>query len=80
MKKLLFLVLILVVVTAGVGYYLGWFRFSTSKDTGTGERNVEMNIDTNKMKTDAQKAKEKLSTAGEKAKESEKAKDSTEEK
>ena len=68
MKKLLFLLLVLVVVTGGLGYYLGWFRFSTSRDEDTGERNVEMKVDTDKMNTDAQKAKEKLGSAAEKAK------------
>jgi hypothetical protein len=68
MKKLLFLLLVLVVVTGGLGYYLGWFRFSTSRDEETGERNVEMKVDTDKMNTDAQKAKEKLGSAAEKAK------------
>jgi hypothetical protein len=67
-KQLLVLLLVLVVVTGGVGYYLGWFRFSTSKDTDTGERNVEMKVDTNKMKADAEKAKEKLGSATEKDK------------
>ena len=62
MRNLLVLVLLLVVAVAGVGYYLEWFTFSTSRDPETGRPAAQISIDQDKMKADAQKAKQKVTT------------------
>jgi hypothetical protein len=68
MRKLLGFVLLLVLIVGGVGWYLGWFRFSTSSNADTGNRDVHLNIDTNKIKKDAQNAKEKITGSNDKTK------------
>jgi hypothetical protein len=68
MKKVLFFLLVLVAAALGLGFYLDWFRISTSHDTDTGQQGVEVNIDTKKIKTDTKTAREKIGIPSEKAK------------
>jgi hypothetical protein len=63
MRNLLVVLLLLVVVVAGLGFYMGWFRFSTTRDPQTGQPAAQLSIDEAKMKADAQKAKQKVSAA-----------------
>jgi hypothetical protein len=67
MRKLLFFLLVLVVGTIGLGFYLDWFRISTSREAETGKRAIEVNIDTKKIKTDTETAKEKIGVPSAKA-------------
>jgi hypothetical protein len=66
MRKLLFFLLVLVAATVGLGFYLDWFRVSRSAETETGKESIELNIDTNKIKTDTRTAKEKIGISSEK--------------
>ena len=66
MRKFLGLLVILAAVFVGVGWYEGWFHFSTSGPSDTG-RSIEMNIDETKMKSDVQNAKEKVGDVAGKA-------------
>jgi hypothetical protein len=66
---LLFVLLLLVVAVAGLGFYLGWFSFSTSRDPNSGQSGADLRIDENKMKSDAKKAREKVLGATGQAKE-----------
>jgi hypothetical protein len=68
MRNLLSVLLLLVVVVAGVGYYRGWFAFSTARDPETGQPGAQLTIDQDKMKADAEKAKKKVAGAAGKAK------------
>jgi hypothetical protein len=68
-RKLLFAVLLLVVGVVGLGVYLDWFRFSTSGTQGSGPVGVGVTVDRDKIKDDAEKAKEKAKGLGEKAQE-----------
>jgi uncharacterized protein HemX len=54
MKRLLFVLIVLVAGVAALGWYRGWFTVST----GTDELNVKMNKD--QLKDDEEKAKAKL--------------------
>jgi hypothetical protein len=64
MRKLLFVVLLLVVGVIALGVYLDWFRFSTSGDKGSGKVDVGVTIDQDKIKDDAEKAKERAKELG----------------
>ncbi len=66
MRALMFVVILLAVGIAGVGYYRGWFAFSTS---GTGQMpSATITVDKNKFHEDEQKAKDDVQGAGQKAK------------
>jgi hypothetical protein len=52
-----FLVIVAIVVLA-VGYYLDWFKFSSSGSGNTS--NFNMQVDKDKMKADTEKAKVKI--------------------
>src|SRR5207245_4060130 len=52
-----FLVIVAIVVLA-VGYYLDWFKFSSSGSGNTS--NFNMQVDKDKMQSDADKAKQKI--------------------
>ena len=61
MKKNLFAVLIvLVLVVIGVGFYRGWFALSSSSaDQGSNKVNVNLTVDRDKMQEDAEAVKNK---------------------
>ena len=66
MRTLMLVVVLLAVGIAGVGYYRGWFAFSTS---GTGQMpSATITVDKNKFHEDEQKAKDDVQGAGQKAK------------
>ena len=51
---------ILLLIGIGVlGVYLGWFKFTTSK-TEDNKTKIDVIVDTDKLKADKQRAKEKL--------------------
>ena len=57
MRKFIGTVVIVVVIVAAIGIYRGWFGVTTQK--GTGETNIELKIDKEKIKQDAEAAREK---------------------
>ncbi len=67
MKRFFVLVLVLVVGIVGLGFYLGWFQFSTG---GTDEKpNLTLTVDKDKIEKDKKKAEEELQKAGQAVKE-----------
>lgn len=67
MKRLFVLVLVLAVGIVGLGFYLGWFQFSTG---GTDDKpNVTFTVDKDKIEKDKKKAEEELQKAGQTVKE-----------
>jgi hypothetical protein len=62
MRKLLGTFVILVLLITAIGFYRGWF--SVSKDDQPGETNVEIKIDKDKIKQDAQEATRKAKELG----------------
>ena len=67
MRKLTFTIILLLVGIAGVGYYRGWFAFSTNGADQTSSATITM--DKAKFQEDERKAKEKVRDAGQEAKE-----------
>ena len=66
MRNLMFVVVLLVVGIAGLGYYRGWFALSTN---GTDQMpSATITVDKDKFHEDEQKAKDKVQGAGQKAK------------
>ena len=59
MRKFLGTLVILAMIVAAVGYYRGWYDIST--DDRPGETNIEMTIDKDKIKQDAEAARQKAS-------------------
>jgi len=67
MRGLLFVLFLLVAGVAGLGYYRGWFGFtSTGAD---GKTNITLTVDQNKIKADEKKAEEKVHEFGRQKKE-----------
>jgi len=69
MRTILVIVLVLVVAVAGLGFYLEWWGFSSSRDADTGQKSLHFNVNTNKIKGDTEKAKQKLTGGSKQAKE-----------
>ena len=62
MRTLMFLVVLLVIGIAGLGFYRGWFRLSTdSKDQ---QPSATVTVDKDKFHEDEQKAKDKVQGLG----------------
>jgi Flp pilus assembly protein TadB len=56
MRTLGILVLVCLIVIVGLGFYLGWFKISTSGDSE--QSHIQVTIDKEKMRHDASKLKE----------------------
>ena len=67
MKRLLFVVILLLVGIVGVGFYRGWFGLSTNNTDHTSSATITVNQD--KIRQDETKAKEKVQDLEQKAKE-----------
>jgi hypothetical protein len=67
MRGLFGLIVLLLAIVVGVGFYQGWFHFSTGS-TGN-ESSATISVDRDKIRADEGKAKEKLEEYGQKAKE-----------
>ncbi len=67
MRSLMFVVVLVLIGIAGLGYYRGWFAFSTNSKDHTPSATIA--VDKNKFHEDEQKAKDDMQGAGLKAKE-----------
>ena len=66
MKRLLVVFVLLAAGVVGLGFYLGWFHFTTG---GTDANpSATITVDQDKIKADKEKAAEKVQDLGEKAK------------
>lgn len=72
LSGLLLLIVLVVVALGGVGYYRGWYNVATASNPETGQRAIQVNIDEDKVKADAQKAKATVSGVTGQAKEADK--------
>jgi phage protein U len=68
MGRFLLAVLVLALLVAGLGYYLGWFTISTSRE-GNGNSDVKVKIDRNKFTSDVQRARKDITSAVERGRE-----------
>jgi len=58
MKRLFAVVIVLALIVVGVGFYRGWFALSSSSaDQGSNKVNVNLTVDPDKMKEDAEAVK-----------------------
>ena len=62
MRNLLFVIVLLLVGIAGVGFYRGWFSLST--DNADQNPSATITVDQGKIKEDEQKTKEKMQDFG----------------
>ena len=67
MKALMFVVVLLLVVIAGVGFYRGWFRLSM--ENSDHQPSATITVDKDKIHEDEQKSKDKVKAYGQEAKE-----------
>ena len=66
MKALLFLVVLLLVGIAGLGFYRGWFHLSTNSTDQ--QPSATITVDKDKLHADEEMAKEKVQGLGQKVK------------
>ncbi len=62
------LLVFLLLVAAGVvalGFYLDWFKLSKTTDTTTNQTHINLTVDKDRIKEDANRAKEKVQKLGE---------------
>jgi predicted negative regulator of RcsB-dependent stress response len=64
MARLLGVLVLIAAAVLGLGYYLGWFHFSSDRAD-----NVTITLDRDKIRADEEKAKEEARKAGQKVKE-----------
>jgi len=60
MKPLVFILLVVVVVIAAIGFYQGWFTFSSSTNQGN-KSNINLEVDGDKIREDADAVSKKAS-------------------
>lgn len=58
MRNVLMVLVLIVVAGAGLGYYLGWFNFSSHNDKG--ESNITLSVDKDKIEADKDKVANKI--------------------
>jgi major membrane immunogen (membrane-anchored lipoprotein) len=60
MKKLTFVLTVLVILVVGVGFSRGWFALSNqSQDTESNKTDINLTVDRGKVKEDVQEMKDK---------------------
>jgi hypothetical protein len=62
MRKFLGTLVLVALIIAGIGFYRGWF--SVSKDDQPGETNVELRIDKERVRDDAEEVSRKARQLG----------------
>jgi hypothetical protein len=60
MRKVLLLLVVLVIGVVALGWYLEWFQFGITRHADTGKIEGTLDIDQNKIKADAARARQKL--------------------
>jgi hypothetical protein len=61
MRSLIKLAVVLLICFVVIGFFLGWFSFSSHSSNADGDKvDVQMSVDKAKMKEDVKKAKEKV--------------------
>ena len=60
MKRFLAIAIVLAILVAGLGFYRGWFTLSSSgSNAESSEVNINLAVDSGKMRDDAQSVKNK---------------------
>jgi hypothetical protein len=61
MRKLLFVMVLLVVGVVALGFYREWFIVEKTSDSQSGRQGVQFEVDRSKLDPDINKVKEKIS-------------------
>ena len=61
MKRSRSMLIVIVIIGVGLGFYRGWFTVSGSRETVSHKVDVNLTVDTDKVKEDAQTVKDKAS-------------------
>ena len=61
MRRFRSLLIVLAIGVAGIGYYRGWFTVSGSREAVSHKVDVNLTVDPDKVKADAQTVKDKAS-------------------
>ena len=67
MKNLFWLLIVLAIFVVGLGFYRGWFALSSPRDTESNKVNINLTVDPDKAKADAEKVKDKTTELGDRA-------------
>ena len=59
MKRFCSLMIVLAVIVVGLGFYRGWFTVSGSREAVSHKVDVNLTVDPDKVKADAETVKEK---------------------
>lgn len=61
MRSLLKLLVVFLICLIGIGFYRGWFSFSSShQDVVSNKVNVDLSVDKGKIRSDMKQAKQKV--------------------
>ena len=63
MRTFVFILVVVVLLLVGLGFYREWFHIGTTSNPDTGQSGVQVTIDQNKVKEDVNKAKERVTPA-----------------
>jgi hypothetical protein len=64
MKRFCLLLTVLTVLVIGLGFYRGWFAVSGEGAEGTGNIEVKLSVDTEKVKQDTDAVKDGIKSKG----------------
>ena len=67
MARLAFIIILLLAIVIGVGFYVGWFHLSS--DRSNGDPNYTVTVDKEKIKADEARANKKLQEMGQEVRE-----------
>ena len=67
MKSLIFMLVLIAVGVAGLGFYMGWFQLSSH--SGDHKASITLSVDNNKIQADKDKAVNKVQDMGQRTKE-----------
>jgi hypothetical protein len=63
MRKVVFVLVVLVVLVVGLGFYRGWFHIGTTSNPEAGQTGIQVSIDQDKMKSDVDEARQRVTPA-----------------
>ncbi len=69
MRKVFYVLMVLILLAIGMGLIRGWFSVSLARDSEIGRTEVRLGIDDGQMRSDVQWVKEKITGAVDQAKE-----------
>ena len=65
MSRMLIVLVLIVAVVAGLGFYMGWFHFSSGSDNN--DAHITVSVDKDQVQKDMDKAADKVETTTQQA-------------